>query len=123
MTIKKNYKNKHLLIASLSIIAAAFTIIPFNVSNFFVTTIQVIPVILFSGPYEKVDELVENNLNKANKYIMILLLIALIIFSLLVNNKVTIAPNIFAFTACTAVGFRSILFIWFDRNLNIGKGE
>lgn len=112
----KNYRNKHVLIALLSIIVAAITITPFNVPNSLVAIIQVIPLMLFSGPYEKIDELVENNLNRANKFIMISLLIMLILFSLLANNNVYVAPNIFSFVACLAVGFRSILFVLFDKN-------
>lgn len=123
MKNQKSYKNKHVLIASLSFIIVAITISPFNISNSLVTIVQMVPIILFTGPYEKVDELVENNLNRSNKIIMILLLILLMLFSLIENNNVSIVPNIFSLTACIAIGIRSILFLWFDRNINLDKGE
>jgi predicted nucleic acid-binding Zn ribbon protein len=123
MKNQKNYKNKHVLIVCLSIIIAVVTISPFNIYNSLVAIIQMVPIILFAGPYEKVDELVENNLNRANKIIMILLLILLMLFSLIENNNVNIVPNILSLTACIAIGIRSILFLWFDRNINLDKGE
>ncbi len=123
MAKKKNYKQKHVLIASLSIIVGVLGVIPFNLPNSIMTVLELVPVVLFIGPYEKVDELVEHNLNKANKLTMTLLIIMLIIFSLLVNNKVIITANAFSCAACIAVGIRSILFLWYDRNLSVGTGE
>ncbi|BCJ95815.1 hypothetical protein acsn021_33840 [Anaerocolumna cellulosilytica] len=120
--IKKNYKHKHFLIASLAIILGGLEIIPFYIPNFIVTILEVAVIVLFCGPYEKIDELVEKNLNRANKITMVLLLITLMIFSLIGNNKIIISANIFSCAACIAVGIRSILLIFYDGygNMDIG---
>ncbi|MDF2586951.1 MAG: hypothetical protein K0S41_792 [Anaerocolumna sp.] len=123
MSKKKNYRQKHILIAYLAIILGGLIVMPFHFSNFMITIMEVLPIALFCGPYEKIDELVENNLSIANKYTMIFLLITLIIFSLLSNNNVRIPANAYASAACIAVGIRSILFIYFDGNVKMDLGE
>lgn len=121
MTRKKNYKHKHFLIVSLSIILGGSLFLPFDIPYFVIA--QTALICLFCGPYEKTDELVEKNLSAANKYTLLLLLIMLMIFSLLVKNNVTISSDTFSLIACTAVAMRSILFLCFDGYLNLDKGE
>lgn len=123
MNQKNNYKKKHFLISSLAIIIGVLLIIPFNIPNLIVTALEVVLITLFCGPYEKKDELVEANLNKANRFIIIFLLITLIILSFLGNNKVNIPANVFSCIACFAVGLRSILFICFDGYIKMDEGE
>lgn len=123
MTNKINYKKKHLKITFLTIIAGISTILPFNIPSIIFAIIVTVPIVLFNGPYEKVDELVENNLNKANKFTMLFLLIMLMIFYILQNNRIVLSANVFSCTACIAVSIRSIIFLWFDRNVSMDMGE
>lgn len=123
MAIKKNYKNKHYLIIASEFIVVILSILPSFLSGSLISVLQIIPAILFCGPYEKVDELVEVNLNRANKFTMILLIALLMLFYFLSNNNVTLTATSFGIAACFAIGFRSILFLWFDRTPDVVEDE
>jgi len=117
----KDLKQKHFLIAGLSIIIGAVAVLPMEIPNIIFTLSETALVTMFMGKYEKEDELVEANINKANKITMILLLVALVVFHLLTLNGVTIPANVFGSVACCAVAARSILFLWLDRTLSDTK--
>ncbi|MBX4265645.1 hypothetical protein [Clostridium estertheticum] len=111
----KNLKQKHLLIAGLSIIVGVSSALPMEIPNIIITLAEVVLVTMFAGKYEKADELVESNINKANKIVINLMLVAFVVFHILTLNEVIISANIFVYVVCAAIAAKSILFLWFDR--------
>lgn len=122
MTNKTNYKRKHMKIVFLAITLVIFDLLPFNIPGIVFALIITLPIVLFTGPYEKVDELAQTLLNKANKFTMLLVLFILMIFYVLRENMIILSADIFLCTVCIAIGFRSFLFICFDHNLSTDDG-
>ena len=116
----KDLKQKHFLIAGLSIIMGVLSLIPMKrpISIIILAEIVFYTVFVFMGEYEKADELVESNINKANKIILILMLVAFVVFHFLTLNEVIIPANVFGCVAFAAIAAKSILFLWFDRTIS-----
>ncbi|MBU3093827.1 hypothetical protein KPL35_17485 [Clostridium sp. CF011] len=121
----KDLKQKHFLIAGLSIIMGVLSVIPMErpISIIVLAEIVFYTVFVFVGEYEKADELVESNINKANKIIIILMLVAFVVFHFLTLKEVIIPANVFGCVAFAAIAAKSILFLWFDRTVSDSEGE
>ncbi|MBZ9607181.1 hypothetical protein G9F73_004985 [Clostridium estertheticum] len=121
----KDLKQKHFLIAGLSIIMGVLSVIPMErpISIIVLAEIVFYTVFVFVGEYEKADELVESNINKANKIIIILMLVAFVVFHFLTLKEVIIPANVFGCVAFAAIAAKSILFLWFDRTISDSEGE
>lgn len=122
----KDLKQKHFLIAGLSsIMVGVLLVIPMErpISILALAEIVFYTVFVFMGEYEKADELVESNINKANKIIIILMLLALVVFHFLTLYEVKIPANVFGCIAFAAIAAKSILFLWFDRTISDNEGE
>lgn len=121
----KDLKQKHFLIAGLSIIMGVLSVIPMErpISIIILVEIVFYTVFVFTGEYEKADELVESNINKANKIIIILMLVAFIVFHFLTLKEVIIPANVFGCVAFSAIAVKSVLFLWFDRTISDSEGE
>lgn len=121
----KDLKQKHFLIAGLSIIMGVVSVIPMErpISIIVLAEIVFYTVFVFMGEYEKADELVESNINKANKIIIILMLVAFVVFHFLTLKEVIIPANVFGCVTFAAIAAKSILFLWFDRTIRDNEGE
>lgn len=122
----KDLKQKHFLIAVLSLImVGVLSVIPMErpISIIALAEIVFYTVFVFTGEYEKADELVESNINKANKIIIVLMLVAFIVFHFLTLNEVIMPDNVFGCVAFAAIAAKSILFLWFDHTISGNEGE
>lgn len=113
----KNYKNKHIIIILLSSVIIIMQFIPNNTYIELVFSIVWCAVLsLFSGKYEKSDELTRLNLGKANGITLFATIGALVIFGLIAQNMTKpLHCYTYFYISLGAVILRSILFLWFDR--------
>lgn len=115
----KDYRNKHIGIILMLGGAVVSCLLP--IPDFWQSAVSAFfSAMAGSALYRsaKGDELCEQNISRANKIVMAVLIATLIIIGCMGDNKndvVRIKANVFPIIAVCALILRSLLFLWFDR--------
>lgn len=113
----KSLRSYHAFLAALSLLTMLIIIFMDNWGDWF-HVLPILVVICFDGKFEKNDELARQHLAKANTAVM-WALIAVLVMSYLRGRFHPIPASRYLIFICAALFLRSVLFLIFDRVLEI----
>lgn len=113
----KSLRSYHALFAALSLLTMLIIIFKENWGGWF-HVLPILVVFCFDGKFEKNDELARQHLAKANTATMWTLIAALVMLYMRGRFHPIPAPR-YLIIICAAIFLRSVLFLIFDRALEI----